>query len=84
MTGTASASTDLANGGTKTVTAACPVGKKVVGGGGLLSFTTANESGEVNIISSYPTSDTVWTVTAAVDNTQDVTTWTVTAFAVCL
>jgi hypothetical protein len=84
VTGTSSANTDLPNGGTKTATASCPAGKIAVGGGAVLNFTTASESGEVNIIASRPTSSLIWSATAAVDNTQDVGTWTITAYVVCL
>jgi hypothetical protein len=63
----------------KTVTATCPVGQKATGGGGLL---VNNGSGTVSLTSSYPSSDTVWTVTGARQSGSG--NWTAQAFVICV
>ena len=62
---------------TKTQTATCPVGKKVVGGGYSASVNV------MNVNSNNPTSDTVWSVTAT-ENESGNPTWILTAYAVCV
>jgi len=44
---------------TRTVTAACPAGKKVMGGG----YESSNINIALHPVASFPSSDTVWTVT---------------------
>ena len=69
--------------GARTVTATCLNGKKVVGGGFLVSSIAS--SAEVAIYASYPSSNTVWTVSGTVDNPNAPTTnYVLTAYAICV
>ena len=63
----------------KTATATCPGGKKAIGGGGI---TVNNGSGTVSLTSTYPSSDTVWTVSAARQSGSG--NFTVQAYVVCI
>jgi isocitrate lyase len=77
VTGAASADDEAA----KTATATCTGGTKVIGGGFL--FTNVSDPAVVAALASYPSSDTVWTVT-----TPDVTSggdhsYSITAYAIC-
>ena len=67
---------------TKTATASCPAGKVAVGGGYLAS-TVAADQGELTVWANRPTSDTVWSVSAAVDSGPSIV-WSLQAFVVCL
>jgi hypothetical protein len=60
------ASPDTAGSATysRTETATCAVGKKVVGGGFTVS---GGDSSQLVVINSYPSSDTVWSVTIGDD-----------------
>jgi hypothetical protein len=62
----------------KTATATCPAGTVALGGGGLV---TNNGSGTLSITSSYPTSTTVWSVTA--DRQSGSGNWTLQASVLC-
>jgi hypothetical protein len=64
----------------KTVTADCPVGKVVVGGGYNVSGNEAAQR-EIEIVQSRATDADTWTVTAEEDT--NVTKWGLQAFAVC-
>ena len=75
MTGTSSANDNTSP---KTVTVTCPGGTKVLGGGGLA---TNNSSGTVALTASYPSSDTVWTVTA--ERQSGSGNWTLVASVIC-
>jgi hypothetical protein len=59
----------------KTATATCPVGTKAIGGGGLISGVSAG------ITTSYPSSDTVWTVTG--EKLSGNPSWSLQAFVIC-
>jgi hypothetical protein len=63
---------------TGSVTATCPPGKVVVGGGG---YATNNGSGTVSVTGSYPASTSSWIVTAERQSGNGG--FTVTAFAIC-
>jgi hypothetical protein len=60
----------------KTVTATCPNGKVVLGGGGRISGAAG-----LSITASYPSSNTVWTVTA--ERHSGSGNWSVRAYVVC-
>ncbi len=60
----------------KSITATCTGGRKVVGGG----FSANNSN--VGAQASYASSATVWTVDA-VEFSNVVSTWTITAYALC-
>jgi hypothetical protein len=62
----------------KTATATCPSGTSALGGGGV---TVNNGSGTLSLTNSYPSSSTVWTVTAARQSGSG--NWTVQAYVVC-
>jgi Na+-translocating ferredoxin:NAD+ oxidoreductase RnfD subunit len=63
-------------------TAACPVGKVLLGGGANVTNTQANL--RVVLVGSRPTSTTVWTASAVVTTAlTGVNTATVTAYAIC-
>ena len=60
----------------KTVSALCPVGKVVVGGG---YAATQSQPGNAVVLINQPASDTEWTVTI-----DSVNTFSIQAFAVCV
>lgn len=67
----------------RTVTASCPTGKSVIGGG----FTTSDESekSEVVIYKSYPASSSVWSVSGKVDSTSSGDqSYRLKAYAICI
>ena len=80
--GTASASNETSP---KTVTADCPAGTSVVGGG----FVVLAAPGlgvnvaEITVSASYPSDGDTWSVTAAEDNDGDVGNWSAQAYAIC-
>ena len=76
--GTASASSSASP---KTATATCPSGNVL--GGGFLALAPGGGVAEVTTTASYPSSSTVWTVTASEDNAGDVGNWSLQAFAIC-
>jgi hypothetical protein len=76
--------TTTTNGQTATATAACPVGKLAVGGGGTITNPTSGSLGELGLIASSATSDTVWTVVSVVDGANGVGNYTLTAYVVCV
>lgn len=61
----------------KDITASCPAGKKVIGGGGRTSITSPNTTW---VAWSYPPSDTSW---RAFGISAFAGSWTATAFAIC-
>lgn len=63
----------------KTVLVDCPDGKKVIGGGGAVSVTSSS----VQILNSFPSSDTQWTLLAVEHNSLS-SNWTATAYAICV
>ena len=77
VVGTATAADTTDN---KTATATCPAGKVAVSGGYLTA--AAAGLGELTVYANRPTSDTVWSVSAVVDQGQR--TWSLQAFVVCL
>jgi hypothetical protein len=76
--------TTTSNGQTATATAACPAGKLAVGGGGAITNPTSGSIGELSLIASSATSNTVWTVVSAVDAANGVGSYTLTAYVVCV
>jgi hypothetical protein len=66
----------------KTVTAPCSPGKKVLGGGYAVVAASGNPA-EITVYVNQPTSDTIWTVTAAEDEDKDVGNWSLQAFVIC-
>jgi hypothetical protein len=78
VSGTASASNAT---NPKTVTATCTSGKVL--GGGFVALAPGGGVAEVTVTASYPSSDTVWTVTASEDNGSDVGNWSLQAYAIC-
>jgi hypothetical protein len=80
VTGTATAtnSTD-----TKTATADCTGGRKVIGGGYLTAGTVSND-GELAPVSDRASDDDTWSVTVTGDNPGNGDTWSLQAFAICL
>ena len=67
-----------------TATAACPTGKLVLGGGALVT-TTATQKSRAVLVSSYPSSTTVWTAIGVVGTAalNAGNTMTVTAYVLC-
>jgi collagen type VII alpha len=66
---------------TKTVTATCPAGTRVLGGG--FNMTGAGvASADVEILNAYPSSDTAFTATATEDTSVSGN-WQVHAIAIC-
>lgn len=67
----------------KSVTATCPSGKVLVGGGFLT--TNVSDASEIVITSSYPSSTTTWTATGDIDNALAVdSSYSLTAYAICV
>jgi hypothetical protein len=66
----------------KTVTADCPTGKVVVGGGYVTTAVSGNLA-EIAVVANWPSDSDTWTVTAAEDNDTNVGLWSVQAYAVC-
>ena len=65
----------------KTVTATCPNGGVVVGGGHLFG---GSDSVDLHVVSSYPSNATTWSVTGAeADAAPILGNWTVRAYAIC-
>jgi hypothetical protein len=77
VAGAASADNESA----KTVTADCPIGKVVVGGG----FRTSDVSdpAEIVITGSYPSDADTWTATGSVDGTGGDRSYSLQAYAIC-
>jgi hypothetical protein len=63
----------------KTGTASCSGGSKAAGGGGIV---TNNGSGTVSLTSTYPSSDTVWTVVGIRHSGSG--NWTIQAYVICI
>lgn len=84
---TASSTTNVAAGTKVTATVSCATGKAVLGGGGVISVTTAtgtvDQSGAVALTASYPSDSASWTAEATVmvdlfdDNVANLTPWVV-------
>jgi len=68
-----------------TATATCPAGKMVLGGGAQVTVSIANESYRGGLVSSYPSSASIWTAVGMVLNSDLAagTTLTVQAYALC-
>jgi hypothetical protein len=72
------------SGTSDTVTATCPTGTKVLGGGYSIATAVAGEAGDVVATASFPSGTGTWQVNAQVVPGVTLTgTWTVTAFATC-
>jgi hypothetical protein len=76
VAGTVSADDEAA----KTVTATCTGGTKVIGGG--FEFSSVNDN-DVMVLSSYPSSDTEWTVSASDMTGGGDRSYAVRAYAIC-
>jgi hypothetical protein len=72
------------NGQTATATATCPASKVAVGGGGTITGVTSGSIGQLALVSSSATSDTVWTVVSAVRAASGVGNYTLTAYVICI
>jgi hypothetical protein len=67
---------------TRTETATCPSGKRVVGGGWEVSSVSSTD--DVIILSSWASSNDTWSVTGALDGTGGDTSYALTAYALCI
>ena len=66
-----------------TATATCPMGKVLLGGGAHIT-TTATQKSRAVLVSSYPSSTTVWTAIGVAEAALGAgNTMTVTAYALC-
>ncbi|HEY4752674.1 MAG TPA: hypothetical protein VIH37_05265, partial [Candidatus Limnocylindrales bacterium] len=70
-----------ASGAATSATVDCGAGHLVLGGGGVL--TTTDTAGTAVLTASYPSGNSVWTVTGAAPTLQKNKTWTIKAYAVC-
>jgi hypothetical protein len=71
------------NGVTITGTATCPAGKVLLGGGAQVTTTSGNPA-NVNLVTSYPSSTTVWSATVVSDGgLGGGATMSITAYAIC-
>ena len=66
----------------RTVTASCPAGKKVVGGGFLTS--SISNANRIVILASYPSSDTVWSVNGTTNIAGGDASYALQAYAICV
>jgi hypothetical protein len=66
----------------KTTTATCTGGRKVVGGGYLVTTSVAGDLDEITVYENRPTSETVWTASAQEDN-PSTSSWALQAYAIC-
>jgi hypothetical protein len=65
-------------------TAACPAGKKILGGGGSYSVSNAGQTSRVALVASYPSAANAWTTSLRVNQgLGSGVTATVRAYAVC-
>jgi hypothetical protein len=65
----------------KTVTATCPNGTVVVGGGHVFGGT---DNVDLHVVSSWPSNTTTWSVTGAEPDAAPLgSSWTVRAYAIC-
>jgi hypothetical protein len=64
-------------------TASCPAGKNVLGGGGQISVSVAEQLGRAVLVESYPIDSGTWKIVAAVTTTLEGASASVSAWAVC-
>ncbi len=68
--------------GLRTVTADCPAGKSVVGGG--YESDSISDAREVVVLSSFPVDDDTWSVTASTDAATGDRSFAIRAYALCV
>lgn len=80
---TGSTASDALSGTRFEATAGCPAGMKVLGGGGQVAVSVAEQLGRATLVESFPTDESTWKVVGAVTTTLEGSSASISAWAVC-